>query len=329
MMWQYAPFISFLASLVILWGLVSRKLAGIALDKPNARSLHVTPVPRTGGLGILAGIAAGWLVVFEAAAFSMLWIPLLLLAAVSFLDDRYGIQIGWRFVAHLIGMGGLLMATWPHGLSWLFFPPVLLLLVWVINLYNFMDGSDGLAGGMALFGFGFYGVAAWMVGDNFLAGLSWSIAAAAGAFLIFNFHPARIFMGDAGSVPLGFLAGAIGWLGWQKGDWPAWFGAVLFSPFIVDATVTLVRRFLRGEKVWQAHREHYYQRMVRMGLGHRRTALYEYLLMMFVGTSALAAIGFDMKVWLALFAILAAIYGVLMITVDRNWQKFAGQNPDA
>jgi UDP-N-acetylmuramyl pentapeptide phosphotransferase/UDP-N-acetylglucosamine-1-phosphate transferase len=95
------------------------------------------------------------------------------------------------------------------------------------------------------------------------------VAAAAAGFLCFNFHPARIFMGDVGSVPLGFTAGALGLVGWRSGAWPLWFPLLVFAPFILDATVTLLRRALRGEKVWQAHRSHYYQRMVQMGLGHR------------------------------------------------------------
>jgi UDP-N-acetylmuramyl pentapeptide phosphotransferase/UDP-N-acetylglucosamine-1-phosphate transferase len=94
---------------------------------------------------------------------------------------------------------------------------------------------------------------------------------AAAVFLKANFHPARIFLGDVGSVPLGFLAGALGALGVYRDLVPVWFPFVVFAPFFVDATVTLLRRMLRGERFWQAHREHYYQRLVQMGWGHRRT----------------------------------------------------------
>src|SRR5262249_56892173 len=124
---------------------------------------------------------------------------------------------------------------------------------------NLRDGSDGLAGGMALIGFGAYAVAANDAGHGALAGVSIAVAAASAAFLFFNFAPARIFMGDVGSVPLGFLAGTLGILGWREGAWPLWFPMLVFAPFACDATLTLIRRLLRRERVWEAHREHYYQ----------------------------------------------------------------------
>src|SRR5262249_53435950 len=143
---------------------------------------------------------------------------------------------------------------------------------WMINLYNFMDGSDGLAGGMAAIGFGCYGIAALAGGDYLCATINLVVAASALGFLCFNFSPARLFMGDVGSVSLGFLAAVLDVVGWLRGDWPVWFGIVVFSPFIVDATVTLFKRALRGARVWEAHREHYYQRLVQSGWGHRKTA---------------------------------------------------------
>ena len=94
-------------------------------------------------------------------------------------------------------------------------------------------------------------------------------------------------MGDAGSTLFGFLAACLGLLGWQLGIWTLWFPGLVFSPFIVDATVTLIRRLLRGEKIWRPHREHYYQRLVLSGWGHRRTVLAEYGVMALCGGFAL------------------------------------------
>src|SRR5207344_2645488 len=139
-----------------------------------------------------------------------------------------------------------------------------------------------------------YGLAAWLGGNVEIEVLAWSISAAAAGFLIFNFPPAKIFMGDVGSIPLGFLAGAIGVTGWQQGLWPLWFPLVVFAPFIVDATVTLARRVLRGEAVWQAHRSHYYQRIILTGWSHRRTALAEYALM--AGGGCLACLALSVAV---------------------------------
>jgi UDP-N-acetylmuramyl pentapeptide phosphotransferase/UDP-N-acetylglucosamine-1-phosphate transferase len=199
--------------------------------------------------------------------------------------------------------------------------PLLLFTVWMTNLYNFMDGSDGLAGGMALFGFGCYGMAAWLTGNEGFALLNFSIAGAALGFLAFNFHPAKVFMGDAGSIPLGFLAATLGIHGWQAGFWPLWFPLMVFSPFIVDATFTLFQRMMRGEKLSQAHRSHYYQRLVQMGWGHRNTALVEYALMALMGASALSALALPASGQYAMLLLAAALYLAIAAKIDRLWHK--------
>ncbi|MDP1620135.1 MAG: glycosyl transferase, partial [bacterium] len=150
-----------------------------------------------------------------------LWGGAAMLAGLSFADDRYGLPTGVRFLAHgvvalwlvaVIDLGGPLW-SWPLAVA---------AVVWMTNLYNFMDGSDGLAGGMAVFGFGTYALAAVMQGQADLALSSTVIAIAAVGFLIFNFPPARVFMGDAGSIPLGFLAAGLGLLGTAHDVWPGW-----------------------------------------------------------------------------------------------------------
>jgi UDP-GlcNAc:undecaprenyl-phosphate/decaprenyl-phosphate GlcNAc-1-phosphate transferase len=199
---------------------------------------------------------------------------------------------------------------------------VLFAVVWMTNLYNFMDGSDGLAGGMTFWGFTAYGVAALMHGNDTQAMLNFSIGAAALAFLYNNFHPAKVFMGDAGSIPLGFLAAAMGLWGWQQSLWPAWFPLLVFSPFVVDATVTLIKRAVRGEKVWQAHREHYYQRLVQIGWGHYYTALFEYALMLAAGASGVWAIHRSHETPWLLFLVWVVCYAVLMLALDWRWKLF-------
>jgi UDP-N-acetylmuramyl pentapeptide phosphotransferase/UDP-N-acetylglucosamine-1-phosphate transferase len=174
---------------------------------------------------------------------------------------------------------------------------------------------------MALFGFGAFALAAWLANDPVFVVVAASIAAAAAAFLVFNFPPAKVFMGDAGSIPLGFLAAALGLLGWRAGCWPPWFPVLVFSPFIIDASLTLARRMLRGERVWRAHRSHYYQRLVQLGWGHRNTALAEYALMAGCGALALWALGQPPAVqWLAVGAAVGA-YLVLAALVDVAWRR--------
>ena len=186
------------------------------------------------------------------------------------------------------------------------------------NLYNFMDGSDGLAGGMTTLGFGTYGAMAFLNADPLFATASLSIAAAAIGFLCFNFPPARIFMGDGGAIPLGYLAAVFGIIGWQRGDWPVWFGIVVFLPFIVDASCTLLKRLLRGANPWQAHREHYYQRLVQSGWGHRKTALAGYGLMAVTGGIAFIGARLEPELQVATLLAVALFYAALIVVLERS-----------
>ncbi len=314
----WAPLTAFAAALFLIWWLVNSRFSAVALDRPNPRSLHETPVPRTGGISVHIGIllAVGMIAPNLPLALAL---ALGLLYAVSLLDDIRGVAARWRLAVHLIAAAGVSLSVLLDVYGMLAALVTAVAIAWMANLYNFMDGSDGLAGGMAMFGFSVYGIAAWVSGSTEFAFVNFSIAAAAAAFLIFNFPPARVFMGDVGSVPLGFLAGALGLIGWAQRDWTWWFPVLVFSPFIVDSTVTLVRRALRGERVWQAHREHYYQRMVQFGLGHRRTALLWYGLMLVVGASAVWGLQQALPGQAGLLAAWVASYAVMMVFIDRRW----------
>jgi UDP-N-acetylmuramyl pentapeptide phosphotransferase/UDP-N-acetylglucosamine-1-phosphate transferase len=252
---------------LILWALLRSGLAWwLATDVPNHRSMHVRPTPRVGGWGLvpaallllLTGAPSRWRLAAGAGV----------LAEMSHLDDRYELSAKARFLVHFAAVAGLLLCYPLHfaaGPATLTVVTALLALVWLINLYNFTDGIDGLAGGMTLVGFGTYACAA--IGrEQQLAWAEPAVAGAAAGFLCFNFHPARLFLGDAGSIPLGFLAGALGYWGWRNALWPCWFPRAVFAPFVADATVTLLRRASCGEKIWQAHREHYFQRTVQRGV---------------------------------------------------------------
>lgn len=312
----FAPAVAAVVAVALTAWMLTRGRS-VALDVPNERSLHDRPVPRIGGIAIVAGIAAAaaWLRFFPA------WLAIALaLALVSFFDDLRSLPALVRLSAHFAAAAALI-AFLPVTLAWplaLFFAVGT---VWMTNLYNFMDGADGLAGGMTLIGFACYGVAAWAGGEYPLALLSFSVSGAAAAFLLFNFPPARIFLGDAGSIPLGFLAAAVGVLGWRvHALWPWWFPALVFSPFAVDATVTLARRAAKREPVWRAHRDHYYQRLVRLGWSHRRTALAEYAVMLACALAALALLGVEPRVQNLALAGFAAAYLVIMLVIDRAWR---------
>jgi UDP-N-acetylmuramyl pentapeptide phosphotransferase/UDP-N-acetylglucosamine-1-phosphate transferase len=321
-MMHYSPVVAAFITLVLALFLTLNK-QGLLQDVPNERSLHTTPVPRTGGIALMAGISAGWVLMVQ----SWIWwivLPALGLFALSLLDDARNLQPKTRLIGHLFAA---LIVVGFSGVGWLWMLPVLLFVIWMTNLYNFMDGSDGLAGGMALFGFSFYGIAGLMKEDVAFAMMNFTVGAAALGFLYHNFHPAKIFMGDAGSIPLGFLAAAFGVWGWQHGYWTFWFPVLVFSPFTADATFTLFKRIARREKLSQAHRSHYYQRLVQMGWGHRDTAIAEYVLMFAAGASALWGLHLDANSQLGFLLGWAVIYLLLAAIIDRRWNRFEHSTP--
>lgn len=309
-----APLLSFLLAYLLISWLVKGNALRV-LDFPNKRSLHSIPVPRTGGAGLVLSILMVWLL-FSVSLPPSLWTGFGLLAFISFIDDAMSLSVPVRLLVHIIVAMLFSVTLLLDAHHWGVVVGIGLAMVWMSNLYNFMDGSDGLAGGMALIGFGYYGMAALLAGNTEFAMINFCIMASAGAFLRFNFYPAQIFMGDVGAVPLGFLAAALGMLGWAKGLWSLWLPLLVFSPFIVDATVTLVKRLFQGEKIWQAHRKHYYQRIVQSGFGHRNTALLGYMLMLLAGGSAVWAgrHNFIVQGWLT--GVWVCIYLIIMLTFD-------------
>lgn len=244
------------------------------MDMPNDRSSHTVPTPRGGGIAIVFSFLATLplLAFLDVLPWSLMWGLLgagAWIAVVGFLDDHGHIPARWRLLAHFIGAGWAL--AWVGGLppvvvfgcsftlGWLGYVLAAFYLVWLLNLYNFMDGIDGIASveaiSVCLGGALIYvllGASAAVVAPLLLA-------VAVAGFLLWNLPPARIFMGDAGS---GFLGITLGVLSLQA-SWIApqllWSWLILLGVFIVDATWTLFRRVLRGDKVYEAHRSHAYQ----------------------------------------------------------------------
>jgi UDP-N-acetylmuramyl pentapeptide phosphotransferase/UDP-N-acetylglucosamine-1-phosphate transferase len=311
-----APVVAFAATVLLLRVLSGPAVARRLMDHPNQRSLHRSPTPRIGGLGAVPGLLAGGVVAGVNGLTLVLGAGLMIL---SLFDDWRSLPSGARLVGHLAAASVFVVATAPD-LHWAQCVLLVVAIGWMTNLYNFMDGADGLAGGMAVFGFGTYAVAAWLADQPALAWGSAAVGAAGTAFLLFNFPPARIFLGDAGSIPLGFLAAALGLSGWMAGAWPLWFPPVVFAPFVVDASVTLVRRALRGEKIWQAHRSHYYQRLVLMGWTHRQLATLEYALMLLTGMVALWTLRVQPLEQMALVVTLGLVYLGIGTAIDLRWR---------
>lgn len=193
------------------------------------------------------------------------------------------------------------------------------MIAWSANLYNFMDGNDGMAALMAVVGFAAYGFAAERAGSD--GGAYFALAAAVLPFLVVNLPPARMFMGDVGAVPLGFLAAASGFGGWRAGLWPDWFPVLVFLPFVADATVTLAARALRRERLWEAHKFHYYQRLHQLGAGHSGTLGVFGVLIAGTAGSAAATLALDPgSGWLVTVA-WGGVLLALFSGIEYYWQR--------
>lgn len=270
---------------------VARRLAlshGV-LDVPNARSSHQIPTPRGGGVAIVLTCVVGSLVLFVLGRIpaNLLWALTgggVAVAIVGLLDDSWHVPAGVRFTVHI---AAALWALW-----WLGGLPTLIVgervvtlksvgdllgllgIVWMINLFNFMDGIDSLAASEAAF------VAAAAVLLGIMAGgggavvaMALIVGAACCGFLLWNWPPAKIFMGDVGSGYLGYGIGVLALAASNERPADLWVWLILMGVFIVDATVTLIRRLARGERVYQAHRSHAYQWLARRWGSHRRVSL--------------------------------------------------------
>lgn len=293
--------------------LLLRRADALPIDRPNERSLHQRPTPRIGGLALFPAIVVTMLLVgrFDRTT----WVPLglaTILFAISIVDDWRSLPAGLRFGSHFVVAAGF--ALWIAGASPLALAGAFAM-AWMTNLYNFMDGANGLAGGMTVIGFSALAAAA----DNPL--LACAAAGAGLGFLFFNFDPARVFLGDSGSIPLGFLAGALCFAGVVSGQWPLWFPLLVFAPFVIDATATLLKRMMRREKIWAAHRQHYYQRLIRMGWSHRRLATAEYLLMAVCGGWALLLLPVSPMMQAFGVALCIGVHLGLMAWIDLRWAE--------
>jgi Fuc2NAc and GlcNAc transferase len=277
-----------------------RALAAGRHDVPNERSSHQVPTPRGGGVGLAVAILTAAPLLLGATPLAMaLALGGGITAGVGFVDDRFSLSARARLVWQAIA-GGCLAAAWgvaplalapglalPAVLAPLF---VVLFAVWMTNLYNFMDGIDGIAGAQAVTAGATLGALAWSHEHSELATFGAVIAAAAAGFLTRNWPPARIFMGDVGSAFLGFVFAAMALVGTSTGAFGFPAVAIVMAPFVVDATYTLVRRALRRQRVWEAHRSHAYQRLARSLRAHRPVSL---------GFLALGAIALAPLAWLA------------------------------
>ncbi len=311
------------------------------LDQPNERSSHLLATPKCGGVGIVSSflmgiiIAPAWHgsgITGNGLPYSLV-VPLFFVALVSLGDDirelspylRLGVQViaGLSF----LGMSGIFSGSYFEGvwggLVMLFAVPVSL--VWIVgmaNLYNFMDGIDGLAAGQGLVVAMFFSLIQYMHGDAVLAYLALVLATGCVGFLAFNFPPAKVFMGDVGSVSIGFILAALGLLGAARH--PGWNSLMLMplltANFIFDGGFTLLARIRRGENILEPHRLHLYQRFSQSGLSQRTVSMTNYGLAIIQGILVLMNLDSPGR---ALGGIVVALicYYILVEKVEKRWQR--------
>lgn len=297
------------------------------VDHPNERSSHEKPTLVGGGILVVAALIPAWLWIDSGAVWH-LTAAAAGLAALSLADDARRLPTALRFLCHIAAVAAALYLQ-PGLAGWLpgFVPQPLALVivgigwVWFINLFNFMDGIDGITGAeTCAIGLGVIAVlTAAGGGDGAISGLALCAVAAATGFLVWNWHPAKIFMGDVGSVPLGFL---LGWLLLSLAAQGYWSASLILSLYyLADATITLLRRLVRGEAVWRAHREHFYQKAVIAGRSHAQvTLMVSAANLILIGLAALASVRYP--AWsLALAGLITA--GLLLFLNRRPSSQIA------
>ncbi|WP_047302412.1 MraY family glycosyltransferase [Pseudomonas fluorescens] len=285
--WWFVPVLAGI-SFVLTAGLRRYALARSLLDVPNGRSSHSVPTPRGGGVSIVLTYMAALILLFAEGMISFGPFTAFLgagaiTAIIGFLDDHGHVAARWRLLAHFLAagwgvafLGGLAPITlygFTLDLGWAGNALAVVYVVWMLNLYNFMDGIDGIAsveaisvclGGVLLYLVSDASVFAWPLG---------LLATCVGGFLCWNFPPAKIFMGDAASGFLGIVLGLLSLQAAWISPGLLWGWLILLGVFIVDATFTLLRRLIRGDKVYEAHRSHAYQGASRHYASHLSVTL--------------------------------------------------------
>jgi len=294
-----AGFVCWMALRIIL----KSHLSLLALDVPNQRSLHSEPIPRGGGMviaGVLVVTSVGLMPFFSGLERDLMafGIGAAVLGILGWLDDQGSIRIDTKL---LVECAVSIIALWlikPGVNIQLFsdkfveltaliaFPITVIGLVWITNVYNFMDGIDGLVTSQTILSS--IVIAGWFTfyGDVGVALFCLALGGAAAGFLIFNWSPAKIFLGDAGSLSLGTVLGLLAVYGILVHQIPVTGFVLLYGIFLSDTLVTMIRRILNGERWWEGHSTHFYQRLVRTGVSHRRVCV-----LAIFGSSGLAIFG--------------------------------------
>jgi Fuc2NAc and GlcNAc transferase len=325
--------ILFLLSVSSVWAFRCYAIKKKIFDIPSQRSSHIMPTPRGGGIVFpilwISYLLVNYFLGNINPEYLLIFIPsVIFLGLIGFLDDCLNIGAKWRFLAQFIAsiyglylLGGyhsVQIGIWSINFAWLGSVIAILAIVWSTNLYNFMDGIDGIATIEALFVFGVGGYFIWCAGGYELAKLIWAMAVIVAGFLMWNSPPAKIFMGDVGSALLGFLVMLFAIAGEVWYQVPALLWIILYGVFWFDATATLIRRIIHGDVWYQAHRLHAYQRLHHKGWSHKKTLFGVIVINILLAILALIANYFPSYVMVWFFgALLILIVSYLLV---ERWQ---------
>lgn len=334
---SWAPLLVAPPAAAAAWWLTARVLAVVRargiVDVPNERSSHDRPTPRGGGVAVVAVVTLIAAVGFAAdRPARSLWAALLagglIVATVGFVDDVRHLSPPLRLVAHLAAaVLAIALVAAPHAGGLLVLVVAAGAVVWLVNLYNFMDGIDGIAGVEGVTVGAGMGVLLSAAGDTSLAAAAFAVAGAAAGFLRWNWPPARIFLGDVGSGYFGYVFAVLAVAAASRGSLPVTVSAILLGVFVVDATATLVRRILRGERWYSAHRSHAYQRAAQRLGGHRPVTLAVAgvnVLLVAVAIAAVARPELAELLWAGTTAALLAAWWVVVVGNDGAARQRVG-----
>lgn len=295
-------------TLLALGGTELMRRYGRIIDRPNQRSSHVRPLPRSGGVSIVLTFLLGMVFVVVQSDIQLInaqymWgfvISAMLIAGISLIDDIYNKSAGFKLLTHFIavaivlgsgivvdhlalpGMGYIELGIWGYVVSFLW-------ILGMTNAVNFMDGIDGLVAGCAAIASLFFMTISYYQGSSFVYVTCYTLLAGATGFLFLNFHPAKIFLGDVGSAFLGFTLATLAII---AARYDASHTSFLVMPLLMfniiyDTVFTLIRRRINGKNLLEAHRDHLYQLLVRSDFNHREVSLIHYCMAFLQGLGAM------------------------------------------
>ncbi len=301
------------------------------IDIPNQRSMHTRPVPRTGGLAIILTFIGAMLYLnlytqdpINPSVFFSLYLSTALISTISFIDDCCNLAARYRLAVQVVAALGLLYYGLNVHVPYL--PSIItsifsfLFIVWLTNLYNFMDGLDGFASGMTAIGYGTLAIILFSNNQPTFGIINLIICVAALGVLTFNFPPAKIFLGDVGSTTIGFFTAGMSIILHNQEMISLWQSMLIFSPFIIDATVTILKRLYNKEPIFQPHRSHYYQKMALL-IGKKKTLLLSYIIMSVCSFTAIMTNKAEIYAQQITILYVLIVYSILITSMEIKISK--------